>query len=50
MELFKFLVDTIIKAWGIVSGIKINGVSFTSILVALFVFTVIVGGLLSARR
>lgn len=50
MSIIEFFVNLWKDSWDIVSGIRIDGVPITKIFVALFVFTVIVGGLLSARR
>ena len=50
MKFVEFMVNLWQYSWGILSRIKIDGVSWTTIVVALFVFCIIVGGLLSARR
>lgn len=50
MVIIEFFVNLWKNAWQIVSGIKVDGVPITKIFVALFIFTVIVGGLISARR
>lgn len=50
MAFVRFMINLWKSAWNIVSDIRIDGVSWTTIVVALFVFCIIVGGLLSARR
>lgn len=50
MDLIKFFVNLWKSCWTVLSDLRIDGVSWTSIVIAFFVFMVIVGGLLSARR
>lgn len=50
MALIRFMVGLWGQLWSLLARIRIDGVPWTYLVLTLFIITVIVGGLLSARR
>lgn len=50
MWFFEFMINLWQDLWSLLFKIKIDGVPWPVLILSLFIITVIVGGLLSARR
>lgn len=50
MVFIEFMIGLWKNIWSLLGRIRIDGVPWTTLIVSLFIITVIVGGLLSARR